>query len=272
MRRGDEALSGGGSTLEASGVGFMYDGARTKAVSSVTVAIRPGTLTSLLGPNGSGKSTLLKLLAGGLDPVEGSVALDGRDLDHWKPRALARILGVVPQIEHVPFPVAVHDLVAMGRYPHLGPWRSPGAADRDAVERALERCGVGPLADRPFQSLSGGERQRVRIARALAQDPRVLLLDEPTASLDMRYEMSIFRLLDGLRTEEAVSVLVVTHNVNLAARFSDRVMLMKEGRMAFEGVPDEVVTPNCIQAVYDWPALVVQQAFAEGSAPQVFPR
>lgn len=267
-----EGFARGGSTLEAAGVGFTYGGARTEAVSGVTVAICPGTLTSLLGPNGSGKSTLLKLLAGGLEPAEGRVALDGRDLNRWPPRALAQRLGVVPQIEHVPFPVTVHDLVAMGRYPHLGPWRSPGPADRDAIAGALERCGVGPLSDRPFQSLSGGERQRVRIARALAQNPRVLLLDEPTASLDMRYEMSIFRLLDRLRTDEAVSVLVVTHNVNLAARFSDRVMLMKDGRVAFDGVPEEVVTPDCIQAVYEWPALVVQQVFAEGSAPQVFPR
>ena len=260
-----------GEALEASDLHFRYSGASAEAVSGVGIKVRPGSMTALLGPNGSGKSTLLRLLAGSLSPERGTVALDGRPLDEWDRRGLARIMAVVPQIEHVPFPVAAEDLVAMGRYPHLGPWGMAGELDREAVKGALARCGVEEIRSRPYQSLSGGERQRVRIARALAQEPRILLLDEPTASLDMRYEMSIFRLLASLRSEEGVAVLVVTHHVNLAARFADHLVLLKDGRVAVEGSPEEVVTPECIQAVFDWPAQVVRQPFQEGSAPQVFP-
>ncbi|NNF28019.1 MAG: ABC transporter ATP-binding protein [Gemmatimonadetes bacterium] len=263
--------AGEGPSLRGSELSFRYPGAAVDAVSGVGIEVLPGSMTALLGPNGSGKSTLLRLLAGSLRPGTGVVSLAGRRLDSWDGRGMARMMAVVPQIEHVPFPVTCEDLVAMGRYPHLGPWRMPGGADREAVDGAIVRCGLEDLRKRPFQSLSGGERQRVRIARALAQDPRILLLDEPTASLDMRYEMSIFRLLAALRSEEGVAVLVVTHHVNLAARFADHLVLLKEGQVAFEGVPEDVVTPDRIQAVFDWPAHVVSQTFREGSAPQLFP-
>lgn len=261
------------SSVELSGRGlaYRYPGAERDSVDGVTVDIRAGALVAILGPNGSGKTTLLRLLVGGSKPARGAAFVGGRDLAEWNRRELARHLAVVPQIEHVAFPVTVGDLVAMGRYPHLGPWGSAGEVDHKAMEGAMDRCGVLDFKHRAFQSLSGGERQRVRIARALAQEPAVLVLDEPTAALDMRYEMAIFRLLRKLRAEEGVTVVLVTHNVNLAARFADRLILMKEGRVAVDGPPEDVITPEHIAAVFGWPVSVIEQPFGRTSAPQLFP-
>lgn len=258
-------------SLAARGVSYRYSGSDRDAVSGVSVGVSPGAMTAVLGPNGSGKTTLLRLLAGGTEPSEGEVELGGLALPDWEGRALARHVAVVTQIEHVPFPVTVESLIGMGRYPHLGPWHAPREEDRTAVEAAMERCGVAPFRKREIQTLSGGERQRVRIARALAQEPRVLLLDEPTVALDMHYEMAIFRLLGELRSGEGVAIVVVTHNVNLAARFADHLVLMKEGRVAVEGPPSDVVTPAQMSAVFDWPVSVVTHSFREGPAPQLFP-
>ena len=275
---GAEGLTGAASQgeapdglIEAAALVFRYPGAGDDAVRGVSVRVAAGTLSTVLGPNGSGKSTLLRLLAGGLRPVSGAARFAGRVLDQWPRRDLAREVGVVTQREHVPFPVTVRGLVAMGRYPHLGPWRREGEADRAAIGAAMERCGVGGLDDRIFQTLSGGERQRVRIARALAQQPRALVLDEPTAALDMRYEMTIFRLLRELAHRDGVAVLLVTHNLNLAARFGDRHLLLNRGRMVAEGDAASVITARNISEVYDWPVGVASTAFQEGDAPQVVP-
>lgn len=260
-----------GLTLRGQGLVFRYPEAARDAVHDVGLEVSPGSMTAVLGPNGSGKTTLLRLLAGGVRPARGGVTLGDLALQDWDRRALARHVAVVTQTEHVAFPVSVEGLVAMGRYPHLGPWRAARASDRSAVSTAMERCGVSELRDRELQTLSGGERQRVRIARALAQEPRILVLDEPTVALDMKYEMAIFRILADLSAEHGVAVLAVTHNVNLAARFAAHIILMKEGRVAAAGPPADVVVPELISSVFDWPVSVVRQPFAEGAAPQVFP-
>lgn len=257
--------------LEGKSLCYRYRGASLDAVRDVSLRAEPGAVSTVLGPNGSGKSTLLRLLAGGVQPRSGSTVYGGRSLDQWPRRRLARELAVVTQHEHVPFPVTVGSLAAMGRYPHLGPWRREGAQDRTAVAAALERCGVAGLEARDFRTLSGGERQRVRIARALAQEPRVLLLDEPTAALDMRYEMSIFRLLRELAADGETAVVLVTHNLNLAARFGDRHLLLREGATAAEGNAAQVITGQNISRVYGWPVTVVPQRFQEREAPQVLP-
>ena len=260
-----------GALLEGHALVFRYRNADRDAVHEVSLRAEPGSLSTILGPNGSGKSTLLRLLAGGIRPASGVARFAGRSLDQWPRRDLARKVAVVTQDEHVPFPVTVGSLVAMGRYPHLGPWRREGAADRDAIAGALERCGVAELEERDFQTLSGGERQRVRIARALAQEPRALVLDEPTAALDMRYEMAIFRLLRALADDDGVAVVVVTHNLNLAARFGDHHLLLDQGAVVAEGDAADVITATNISRVYDWPVAVVSQSFREGQAPQVVP-
>jgi len=179
----------------------------------------------------------------------------------------------VPQGEEVVFPLTVRALVAMGRYPHLGPWQREGEADAEAIERALEACDVVPLHDRLVTQLSGGERQRARIARALAQEPETLVLDEPTAALDLAHEMSIFELLARLRARHAVTVLLVTHNINLAARYADRVLLLERGRVIAEGTPAEVVTRSRIEHSYHWPVDVFPHPGPgeDAGAPQVTP-
>ncbi len=178
-----------------------------------------------------------------------------RESRSWDRRALAREVGAVPQTETFAFPLTVRELVAMGRYPHLGPLRAEGTEDRAAVAAAMERCDVSELAERSVHTLSGGELQRVRIARALAQAPSALILDEPTASLDVRHEMTILGLLKTL-AERGTTVLFITHHLNLAARYAGRMLLLDEGRVAAEGTPAEVLRAKVLESVYRWPVIV----------------
>lgn len=256
--------------LAASGLRFRYPGAPRHAVDEVDVAVPEGALVGVIGPNGSGKSTLVKLLLGALEPDRGEIRLLGRRLSSWRRREMARRVGVVPQNESVTFPVSVREFVAMGRYPHLGPWRTEGPEDRDAVERALARCDVESLAGRAFSTLSGGERQLARVARALAQEPDLLVLDEPTVSLDVRHEMEIYELLREL-VGGGTTVLLVTHNLNAAARYADRLLLLHEGRARAEGPPGEVLTRETVEDVYGWPVRVVRHPGPgpDEGAPQV---
>jgi iron complex transport system ATP-binding protein len=225
------------------------------ALDGVTMQARSGEFYAVLGPNGSGKSTLMKALLGALQPTDGTATVDGRPARSWSRRELARHVGAVAQSEPMPFPMTCRDLVAMGRYPHLGPLRAEGAADREAVADALVRCDVEDLAGRRIDTLSGGEVQRVRIARALAQQPRALVLDEPTASLDIRHEMSILQLL-RTSADRGMTVLLVTHHLDLAARFADRLLLLDQGRVAAEGAADEVLRAEVLERVYGWPVAV----------------
>jgi iron complex transport system ATP-binding protein len=226
----------------------------------------------VLGPNGSGKSTLLRLLLGTLRPSAGLVEFGGRGVEQWSRAELAREIGVVPQAEEIAFPMTVRELVAMGRYPHLGPWRRESAPDREAVSRALALCDVLELRDRPVSTLSGGERQRARIARALAQEPGVLALDEPTVALDVSHEMGIFELLRAL-CHEGVTILLITHNLNLAARFAGRLVLMDRGRLAGDGAPAAVLERSLLERVYRWPLRTTLHPGPgpDEGAPQVTP-
>lgn len=268
---GAARAAGAAPLLEARSLVYRYPGADRPAVDGVSLRAEPGTVSTVLGPNGSGKSTLLRLLAGGARPRSGRVRFEDRPLAHWPRRALAARMAVVTQHEHVPFPVTARNLAAMGRYACLGPWRREGRQDREAVARAMERCGVAGLEERDFGSLSGGERQRVRIARALAQEPSVLLLDEPTAALDMRYETAVFRLLRELARSDGVAVVAVTHHLNLAARFGDLHLLMESGAPAAQGDAAQVLTAANVSRVYRCPVTVASRAFPEGPVPQVSP-
>ncbi|MGH7545289.1 MAG: ABC transporter ATP-binding protein [Gemmatimonadota bacterium] len=235
---------------------FRYPGAPRAAVHGVSLDVEGARHLVILGPNGSGKSTLLRCMLGRARPQAGSVSLFERPLTEWGPRELARLVGVVPQEEHWIFPLTVREAVALGRYPHLGPWRREGPADQAAVDRALARCDATELRDRRVETLSGGERQRVRIARALAQEPRILVLDEPTIHLDVRHEMEIFELLHTLVADAGITVITVTHNLNLSARYADRLALLKDGALVAEGTPESVLTPRLLQEVFDWPVTV----------------
>ena len=261
----------GRSVFTASGLRFTYPRAAAPALDGVDIDVPPGGVYAILGPNGSGKSTLLKVLLGALAPQAGEACYAGRALAVWTPRELARRIGVVPQHEELAFPITVRELVAMGRYPHLGNWRREGEADRAAIEQAMIRCDVLGLADRSLATLSGGERQLVRIARALAQEPETLVLDEPTAALDIRHEMEIFELVAALAAAGGVTVVLVTHNINLAARYASRILLLDRGRVAAEGEPAAVLTRETVERVYRWPVVVERHPGPgrDEGAPQV---
>jgi len=204
----------------------------------------------------------------GLLPLEqGSVLVDGRPVGAWSRPQLARIVGVVGQQEEAVFRLSVAETVMLGRYAHLGPLAQPRDVDRAAVRSALERCDILDLADRPIDALSGGEWKRVRVARALAQEPRVLVLDEPTASLDIRHEMELFELIRQL-VEGGLAGLVITHHLNLAARFADRIILLNQGGVVAEGTPHDVLRQEIISQVFEWPVAVT--TWSDG-APQVVP-
>ena len=210
----------------------------------------------------------MRALLGVLRPESGSAAVGGREASGWPRRELARVVGAVAQSEHLAFPISVREFVAMGRYPHLGPLRPEGDTDREAILEALARCDAGDFAAREVTTLSGGELQRVRIARALAQEPSALILDEPTASLDVRHEMSIFELLRA-SADRGMTIVLITHHLNLAARFADRFLLLHDGLVAAEGELETVFREETLKSVYRWPLAGRDDPVA--GSPQVTP-
>ncbi len=234
--------------LRASQVSFGYGEGRV--VQDVFLTLHAGEMLGVIGPNGSGKSTLLRLLSGVLAPEAGTVTLLDQPLLSYGPRALARHIAVVPQESTIEFPFSVTEVVLMGRSPHLGTFAFEGDRDLEVARTAMQRTGVAHLAGRCIHELSGGERQRVILARALAQEAAILLLDEPAAFLDLRHAVELYDLLRDL-IAEGKSVLTVLHDLNLAALYCDRVALMKGGRIVESGVPGEVITYAHITATYE---------------------
>ena len=220
------------------------------ALQDVSVSIVPGSLTGLLGPNGCGKTTLLKLLSGVLKPELGSVRLGDRELRQMSPRAVAQQIAVVPQETHPAFDFTVLEMVLMGRHPHLGAFQLEGPGDLAIAREAMLATGIAHLAGRAYMTLSGGEKQRVVVASALAQQPRVLLLDEPTASLDLGYQLEIASLLKQLNRERGVTMVLATHDLNLAASLCDTLVLVRGGRVLMQGPAREVLTSSTVQQLY----------------------
>ena len=257
--------------IELRDVSLSYAGSARPAVDHVDLAVSDGEFCALLGPNGSGKSSLIKLMLGAIAPTTGTAFFKGSELSSWDRQSLARHIGVVPQLEEMVFPMTVREFVAMGRYPHLGPWRREGAHDRAAIESAMLRCDIESLGPRIVGTLSGGERQRVRIARALAQEPGLLVLDEPTAALDLAHEMAVFELLAQLREQSEVTVIAATHNINLAARYASRAVLLDRGRVIEDGPAASIMRPELVGDVYRWPVAVYPHpgAGTDKGVPQV---
>jgi iron complex transport system ATP-binding protein len=231
-------------------VSFAY-GARP-ALDSVSLTAHAGELLGLVGPNGSGKSTLIRLVAGLAVPSSGVVRLVGLDPSTASRRAVARVCALVPQEPQVVWPFTVRDTVMMGRAPRQGLLAIPGPLDRGAVDGALEACDLVPLADRRLDALSGGERRRVFFARALAQEPRVLLLDEPTAFLDLAHQVAAMNMA-RVAVEGGLCVVAVLHDLNLAASYCDRLIVLSQGRLAAEGSPDAVLTAERVRDVWGVP-------------------
>ena len=254
-------------SLRAEGVGFSIGG--RWLVREATLAVAPGQLVALVGPNGSGKSTLLRLLAGVWTPSAGAVTLDGRAVGRLPRREVARAVTLVPQDTHIAFPFSVRELVAMGRHAHRGRFEREGAADREAIARGLARADVAALADRDATTLSGGERQRVLIARSLATDARHLLLDEPTASLDVAHALDVLALCRRL-ADEGHALAVALHDLNLARRFATDAALLRDGAVVASGPAAEVLTPAAVGTVFGVEVSVARTGEADTDGVYVF--
>jgi iron complex transport system ATP-binding protein len=242
--------------LEATDLWFSYgsggaatDGARP-VLRGVSLTVPRGGLVGVLGPNGSGKTTLLKLLAGVGTPSRGRVALDGTPIASLSRSAIARRIAVVPQETHLAFDYTVLEIVLMGRYPHLGAFELEGPHDLAIARDALAATGTAALERRSFSTLSGGEKQRVVIASALAQSAEILLLDEPTASLDLGYQIEIAELLRQLNRERAVTMVLSAHDLNLAASLCRELTLLKDGAVIASGPTGSTLTPDRVRELY----------------------
>ena len=235
--------------LAFEGVAFAYG--RTPVLAGIDLAVPAGSITGLLGPNGTGKTTLVRLASATLRPTTGRIALFGADLASLPTRERARRVAVVPQETHPVFDFTVEEIVRMGRSPHLGVFGIESPADRRIAGEAMQRCEVDHVGSRSFRALSGGERQRVMLARALAQQARLLLLDEPTAFLDLKHRLAVYALLARLHRDTGLAVVVVSHDINLAARHCDRLVMLRLGSVFADGAPAEVLRPETIRAVYD---------------------
>ena len=240
--------------LSASDVSFAYGrrgATRPFTLSEMSVDVPRGSLTGLIGPNGCGKTTLLRILSGVLQPGEGHVTYDGRAVAGIARRELARHIAVVPQETHPAFDYTALEMVLMGRHPHLGAFQLEGPDDLRIAHEAMQATGTAELADRMYMTLSGGEKQRVVIASALAQSPDILLLDEPTASLDLGYQIEVAALLSRLNRQHGVTMVIATHDLNLAAGLCDTLVLLRAGRVLAQGPTSEVLTTDAIRRLYD---------------------
>jgi len=237
--------------LWADNVSFRYAPGAPLVVDGVTVRLADGALAGILGPNGSGKTTLLRLLSGTRRPTSGRVLLGDRALDQLSRRDAAQQIAVVPQETELAFEYRAIEIVLMGRHAHLGVFTVEGPEDIRIAEEAMDATGTKALAGRFFHELSGGEKQRVVIAAALAQSARLLLLDEPTASLDLGYQLEISSLLQTLNRDHGVTMAISTHDLNLAASICRDLILMRDGRVIAAGPTAEVLTPENVRRLYD---------------------
>jgi iron complex transport system ATP-binding protein len=251
--------------VETRGVDFSYyDGL---VLRDVSLGLRVGDLMGLIGPNGSGKTTLLRVLSGLMAPKRGHVYLDGHNIRELTRRQIAQRVAVVPQELAMPFAFSAYEMVMMGRTPHVRPILGAGPRDRQVVAEKMELTATSSLAERPFSELSGGEKQRVIIAMALAQEPDILLLDEPTVHLDINHQVEILELIKRLNRQQGLTVLATMHDLNLAALYFDRLILLDAGQVVASGGPSEVLREDSIRQVFQ--ANVQVQEHPTHHTPQV---
>src|SRR5262247_401242 len=234
--------------LEVAGIACAYDGA--DVLTDVTVRLSPGDFTAVAGPNGSGKSTLIRAMSRVLRPRLGQALLEGQDLYSLPAKRAAQAIAVLPQESTLEFEFSCAEVVRMGRAPHLGRFETESERDRMVVREAMERTSTWELRQRAVLELSGGERQRVLLARAFAQEPKILLLDEPTAHLDLAFQVQILRLVRELRDEKKTAVLASLHDLNLAAAYADRIVLLSTGKTASAGPPKDVLVEPVLRPVF----------------------
>ena len=243
------------SRLAASDLTLGYD--RKIVARELNVSVPEGKFTVIIGPNACGKSTLLRALCRLLKPVSGQVLLEGKDIHNLATKALARKLGLLPQHAMVPEGISVSELVARGRFPHQSLFKQWSAADRQAVEAAMEATSISELADRRVDELSGGQRQRVWVAMVLAQQTPILLLDEPTTWLDIAHQIELLDLFRQLNQERGHTLVAVLHDLNQACRYADNLIVMKEGKIIAQGRPQEIISASLVQQVFGMSSVVI---------------
>lgn len=237
---------------------ISYPSTDEPVIGGESIHVTPGEVTALVGPNGSGKSTLLKGLANQLALDDGTVLLDGKDIHSLETKQLARKLGLLSQENVSPDSITVEDLVGHGRYPHRGFFESMTDEDRQAIHRAISLAGVEHLREREVGSLSGGQKQLVWIAMVLAQETNVLLLDEPTTFLDLHHQLEVMEIIETLRDQSDITIMVVLHDIQQAARLADRMVALKDGEIQARGSPEEIVTEALLADVFEIEAVVEQ--------------
>lgn len=248
--------------FQLSNVTFSYTS--TPVLRDISSAFAAGEFVALVGPNGAGKSTLLKIMAGLIRGYRGSVEFCGKDLSRLTSRDLAKRIAFVPQETHMVFPFTVSEIVMMGRLPHRSGVLFDSPRDLQWTREAMMLTDTAAMSGKSFNELSGGERQRVVLASALAQDPEVLLLDEPTVYLDLKHQMQFYDILERLNAERRMTIVSVTHDVNLAARYAPRMIAVRSGTFAVDGTPDEVLTPQHLYDIFEITAAVLKRPDGRG--------
>jgi iron complex transport system ATP-binding protein len=244
--------------MEARRLDYSYP-AGARAIRDVSLSVEAATMTAVIGSNGSGKSTLIRLLAGLLRPASGTILLDGIPLDAWQPRLRAREIAYMPQTTTTVFPFRAIDVVLSGRTPHAPRFGFESAGDLAIAMESLEAAGAAHLAERCVTALSGGEKQMVILARALAQQPRVLLLDEPAAALDLKHRAELMRTLARLRDTRGLAVVMITHDLQLTGSLFDRILALRCGELAAQGRPEEILQSHLLAEIYDDPNVRAQR-------------
>ncbi|RPI98240.1 MAG: ABC transporter ATP-binding protein [Chloroflexi bacterium] len=234
-----------------------------EVVRDLVLDVPQGEIVTLVGPNGSGKSTILRTLARLMKPESGAVYLDGKAIHRLSTRKVAQTLAILPQNPAAPDDLTVHDLVARGRFARQAWWRASNRRDREVVDWALDVTGLNPFRDRRLTTLSGGERQRAWVALALAQEPRILLLDEPTTFLDISHQLDVMVLLQKLNRDNNLSIVMVLHDLNQAARFSQRLVVLREGQIYATGTPHEVMTETMLREVFEIEGVVARDPLTD---------
>jgi len=229
-----------------------------KVIQNLSLDFAKGEFCALLGPNGAGKSTLLKALIGFHPVNEGKITIGNRELKHWQKAELAKQIAIIPQDFQLQFDYTVKELVLMGRFPYLGYWQNYSQQDKKVVDKVLQKLDLIRLQDELYSQLSGGERRRVSIARALVQETDILLMDEAFANLDINHQLEIMRLLSQINQEQNKLIILVSHNINLAAEYCKRIVMMKEGKLIADGTPEDVITNQTIRDLYEIDLTVIK--------------
>ena len=248
-------------------INLSYSYGTRPVLKNLTFSVPKGDFFIIIGPNGSGKTTLMKVISGILKPQKGRLEILNRSIGHYNLKALARTIAFVPQMVTVDFPFTVIEMVLMGRSPYLGMLGLEHEKDMEIAKQAIAFTGVEHLTHRKLDQLSGGEQQRVFIARAICQEPDVILLDEPTASLDLAHQVRVMDLMEKLKAEKGVTVVMVSHDVNLAAMYGDQLLLLSNGQIVCQGLPDEVLTFQTLEEAYGCTLLVDESPL--GKIPRV---